>query len=66
MGKKKKKVTGINVLCHDDAFNSSTMCNIKILSTNLRKDISYTEINLPCNYPQHSLLIYFDYKTLYF
>lgn len=59
-------VTEINFPCHDNVFNSSSMYNIKILSTNHRKDILYTEINLPCNYPKDSLVIYFAYKTLYF
>lgn len=47
----------------EDVFNSSNMYNIKILSTNQGENILYTEINLPSNYLQDLLVIYFASKN---
>lgn len=56
-------MTLIKAPCSEDVFNSSNMYNIKILSTNQGENILYTEINLPSNYLQDLLVIYFASKN---
>lgn len=60
---KGETMTPIKAPCLEDVFNSSNMYNIKILSTNQGENILYTEINLPSNYLQDLLVIYFASKN---
>ena len=60
---KGETITPIKASCLEDVFNSSNMYNIKILSTNQGENILYTEINLPRNYLQDLLVIYFASKN---